>query len=677
MAHSWESYDHAWANDRGDAFANGDSDEEDTFDEQGEEAGVLLMDFLLALHYGGHLSAKSLCVLSWWASRAGAAGPAGKFAFRPNAPTGHFQRHIDSASGCKLSDLKKSMLTIPVPRYTKHDAGRSVHMLPFRAPHEVLCNEVVSDPGILTKLSALTRDGEWSDSYLEHDVVRNAPGQSVLPCVLYVDGVRTTRRDGVIGFWVYNLISMQRFLVAILRKSELCRCGCRGHCSIWPVLNMLTWSFKAFATQIYPEVDPSQKPWACDAGVRYETAGSQMPCLGALCEIRGDWMEFVSTFGLASWATKTSPCFACFCVKEDMHQYSGLTIESTPWHPVVQADYESHCAVCEKTVSISRAQHAVLKPLLDYDKRKDGALGRSLLKDVAFHGLQKKDRLEPTVTLPDVALFDSLRDFPVNISWWRRENETRVRRRNPVFCDIPGVGLHSIRIDMLHCFYLGVAQDFCAACLWLCITEKIFVQHKTQDETEILSIMQIRQKLWAWYSVQERENPDQQLTRLDDLTVKMLGPRDEPEMKSKGAETKCLIPFCVYLLRQHTEALGSKGRILVKCGEALIGFMDVLKSSPRRMDVESLQRLHDHTLNLILYWDGAGLAFKPKMHLLVHLVHFASWSGNPSYHTTFADEGMNKILADIARSAHRAVFEYRVFAHFNLLCELPAKRRKV
>ncbi len=52
MAHSWESYDHAWANDRGDAFVQGDSDEEDTFDEQGEEAGVLLMDFFLALHYG-------------------------------------------------------------------------------------------------------------------------------------------------------------------------------------------------------------------------------------------------------------------------------------------------------------------------------------------------------------------------------------------------------------------------------------------------------------------------------------------------------------------------------------------------------------------------------------------------------------------------------------------------
>ena len=172
--------------------------------------------------------------------------------------------------------------------------------------------------------------------------------------------------------------------------------------------------------------------------------------------------------------------------------------------------------------------------------------------------------------MPDVAQFDALSDFPANITWWRREHETRVRRRNPVFCEIPGVGLDTIRVDMLHCFYLGVAQDFCAACLWLCITEKIFVQHKTQDETEIVSIMQIRQLLWAWYSVQARENPDEQISRLDDLTVKMLGPRDEPELKAKGAETKCLIPFCVHLLRQHTGALGSKGRMLIRCGEALV-----------------------------------------------------------------------------------------------------------
>ena len=105
--------------------------------------------------------------------------------------------------------------------------------------------------------------------------------------------------------------------------------------------------------------------------------------------------------------------------------------------------------------------------------------------------------------------------------------------------------------------------------------------------------------------------------------------------------------------------------------------MDVLKHSPRRMEVESLQKLHDHLLNLILYWEGAGLAFKPKMHLLVHLVYNASWSGNPSYHTTFADEGMNRVLADIARSAHRAVFEYRIFAHFDKLSEVSGKRRKV
>ena len=76
------------------------------------------------------MSAKSLCVLCWWAARAGIAGPAGSYSFRPGTPTGHYQRHVDSVSGVNLKANKQSMLKVGVPRYTKHGAGRSLHELP-------------------------------------------------------------------------------------------------------------------------------------------------------------------------------------------------------------------------------------------------------------------------------------------------------------------------------------------------------------------------------------------------------------------------------------------------------------------------------------------------------------------------------------------------------------------
>ena len=55
----------------------------------------------------------------------------------------------------------------------------------------------------------------------------------VHPSALYVDHVgSTTKRDGVVGFFIYSLVTQRRHLRVAVRKSDLCRCGCRGWCSL-------------------------------------------------------------------------------------------------------------------------------------------------------------------------------------------------------------------------------------------------------------------------------------------------------------------------------------------------------------------------------------------------------------------------------------------------------------
>ena len=71
---------------------------------EGVEAGEALAQMLLSMVWARKMSAKTACVIAWWASRAGALGPVKDLAFRPNAPTGLFSRKIDSVSGI---DLKK------------------------------------------------------------------------------------------------------------------------------------------------------------------------------------------------------------------------------------------------------------------------------------------------------------------------------------------------------------------------------------------------------------------------------------------------------------------------------------------------------------------------------------------------------------------------------------------
>ena len=54
------------------------SDEESALYSSGADAGHIFVDELQHLLNTGKISAKTMCVLCWWASRAGAEGPMGK-----------------------------------------------------------------------------------------------------------------------------------------------------------------------------------------------------------------------------------------------------------------------------------------------------------------------------------------------------------------------------------------------------------------------------------------------------------------------------------------------------------------------------------------------------------------------------------------------------------------------
>ena len=85
--HVWEepSIDHPRGND------------EDN--ESKEDAGRELAELLLVLHAEGQMSAKHVCLVSHFAAKAGAHGPVAKLAYKPNSPTGHYKRHLDSVAG--------------------------------------------------------------------------------------------------------------------------------------------------------------------------------------------------------------------------------------------------------------------------------------------------------------------------------------------------------------------------------------------------------------------------------------------------------------------------------------------------------------------------------------------------------------------------------------------------
>ena len=97
---------------------------------------------------------------------------------------------------------------LDVPGHDKHSIDKRTHVISAMPAHASLSAELDGDPGLRTRLRRACSDREWSDAYFNHPVVRSAPvGAQVLPLALYLDGVPFTKRDGLIGWWAYNLVS--------------------------------------------------------------------------------------------------------------------------------------------------------------------------------------------------------------------------------------------------------------------------------------------------------------------------------------------------------------------------------------------------------------------------------------------------------------------------------------
>lgn len=635
--------------------------EEDTDPMTPEKAGEYLVTMLLELLYTNCISAKTLCTICWWAAQAGAQGPVDKFAKNPAAQSGKFQQKIDAATGLNLKGASERMYRVLVPQHRKYDESRSIHSMVVQVPHEELWKEVELDPSAANGPA----DPEWTDAYLSHPVVRAHPGETVMAYAFYLDGISFTRTDSILGLFIYSLHTLKRHLVAVLRRSQMCKCGCRGWCSLFPIFSMMKWSIDCLASGLWPS-RPHAGEWGPNDSERASKADQKFGFYGALLHLKGDWSEFSHTLGFADWSSKLHCCLFCTATKESRYNVAGFSALGSPWQTVRDSDIDAACRRCEIWKDLTADQYKLVKAALQYDKSKGGGAGRALIKDMPTLGLEKGDRLEPHPGMPDVAQFDDAKVFPYRALFWRRANETRTRHRNPLFDPSVGVGVGVLMVDKLHTLHLGPAQVWVCHALWAAITSDAFSTGAKGDQLYALSMQHIKNLLWAWYKKARRERPNEQITEVQDLTVAMLGGRPLTQsLKTKAAETKGLVPFTLDLLKTYRHQFAEPTiNDLISAGEALNKYFELLASSPRRVPLNILQEMYDTVKMHLTMCKRAGVPMKPKHHLLLHLVERTAKNGNPGYYSTFADEGINRLLKKVGQAAHRSVWEARVLLHF-------------
>ena len=68
-------------------------------------AAGMFVDMFMQLYHEGKLNAIPFCVALYWAAQAGAEGQARARGLASGKPSGHYQRHLDTAFGFKAKGM--------------------------------------------------------------------------------------------------------------------------------------------------------------------------------------------------------------------------------------------------------------------------------------------------------------------------------------------------------------------------------------------------------------------------------------------------------------------------------------------------------------------------------------------------------------------------------------------
>ena len=117
----------------------------------------------------------------------------------------------------------------------------------------------------------------------------------------------------------------------------MCACGCRGWCTLFPLLMALAVDLLACAMGGYLHVPKELLMPGVDANTY-----SVLAFVIAVIEMRTDWPAWCEVVGVRSWAHGIFPCPKCNCPLSKMITAScttQVTIENGPWEKYGHEEY--------------------------------------------------------------------------------------------------------------------------------------------------------------------------------------------------------------------------------------------------------------------------------------------------------------------------------------------------
>ena len=387
-------------------------------------------------------------------------------------------------------------------------------------------------------------------------------------------------RDSAIRCWFINLGTQTRFLTLALRKKELCKCGCRGWCSLYMAFDYLRWLCAAMASGSHPDTRQDGQPWPDEDPIK-EKAGQPLGYYAAVVMVKADWAEFCHTIGFPSWAHHTHPCFACHCSggpEGDVRQYTGASALALPWAAKKQAEYEAACRAAEIRVEItSRRMLQRLLGSMEYMVRKGAGTGRRIVIAVPEFGLQVQDQQVPSPENPDIGDIDDRTDFPFVVVFWRGSPGVFTRCRNPLFHESTYITVESLCVDEVHTMHFGVFASFVVHGLWALLSANVWNFSGSQEQMHARGAHVVAHELSQWYKREGRNNPGKPIYKLGgEFTLSVIGKQTAPVLHAKAAETGTLVAFVTWLCKTHRAKL-EHGNAWVRAGDALLEYLAITR----------------------------------------------------------------------------------------------------
>ena len=277
------------------------------------------------------------------------------------------------------------------------------------------------------------------------------------------------------------------------------------------------------------------------------------------------------------------PCYLCAADETRLYNCRGCSVLGMPWKLNTWDDYRSSCTVCEIYVTVyTWAEYIRIKKCILQDKRSKGNKGPCLTMDIYVDGQQLKmgDRLEPHPGMPDIFKIWEIKQFPCTLLFWRCSNEVMTRHRNPLFrnCDPYRV----ITIDILHGLHLGPMQSLVKNVFNVVLASGIWAgTYSTLEEQYTVSVDRLRSDIFHWY----KNHAPKDVTRLSDLTKKMVGTRNKPLLKTKAMEPYGLLLYCKHLM--HNRSIFSPK--LRQSVESMIGLVNIMQQHGMDIPPSKLQ----------------------------------------------------------------------------------------